>query len=142
MSSSGPDSERWTEQDEQRLGELLVQKQKGRTNQSRQRTGAPAMTAHRYAFRVEREAVTPVHTTMRVFANGASAGLLTMRNDDGEAVEFMHRVETQPALLEAAKLLLDALNDPGVDDIESWKRRCKAATFKANAAITAAEAGQ
>lgn len=31
------------------------------------------------------EAVTPAHTTFRVFVNTASCGLLTMRTDEAEA---------------------------------------------------------
>jgi len=38
-------------------------------------------------------------------------------------------------LEEALRLVTDALNDPGVGDIEQWKRDCKIGTAKARAAL-------
>lgn len=47
-----------------------------------------------------------------------------------------------PELLEALRLVTDALNDPGVGDIEQWKRDCKLGTSKARAAIAKATGAQ
>lgn len=38
------------------------------------------------AFRLQTESATPVHETLRVFVNGACAGLLTLRLDEAAAL--------------------------------------------------------
>ena len=47
--------------------------------------------------------------------------------------------QSKKELLEALELAVDALNEPGIADIDQWKRDCKLATAKARAAIAKAQ---
>jgi hypothetical protein len=60
----------------------------------------------RFSLRVD--ARTPAHTTTRVFVNGASAGLLTMRN--GEHQVFASYISDRD---EIAEILDELAADPG-----------------------------
>lgn len=56
-------------------------------------SAAPEFMSARFTFRVVE--TTPAHETMRVFVNGASAGLLTMRNEEAA---YFRRVLSPPDL--------------------------------------------
>lgn len=57
-------------------------------------------------IRIRVEGATPEHATIRVFANGASCGLLTARHD--EIAELMARISQAPseAALAASSVVL------------------------------------
>lgn len=54
---------------------------------ARARVESGELTRTPMSFRFRRESITPSHVTVRVFANGAHAGLLTMRIGELEELE-------------------------------------------------------
>lgn len=69
----------------------------------------------------------------RLVSASLMAGSITEREANARLIV------AAPDLLEALRLVTDALNDPAVGDYEQWKRDCKIATHKARAAIAKAE---
>lgn len=81
------------------------------------------MRAHRFTVRIE-SPPSESHITLRVFANGASAGLVTLRNDDGEANTFRNRLEHGNEVLAALRDLVAWIDDrpcPYVDLPDAMK---------------------